>query len=150
MESFNLDKSINHTIVTASILLRRQIYAIFKENDVEITPEQWVVLYYLWLKDGLSLGEIAKKTQKDNANITRIVNRLEKQGLIYKKIKNKDKRFYFIFLTEKSMKIKPKVFASIYSSTEICSKGLSKEEQNTFLNILNKIIENMNEYMNGG
>ncbi len=150
MNEFNLEKSINHTIVQASILLRRQIFSLFKKNNIEITPEQWIVLYYLWEQDGLSLGELAKKTKKDNANITRIINRMENQGLLNKSIKDNDKRFFYLFLTEEAYRIKPSVYKSILSSTDICSKGLSVKEQETFLLLLNKIISNMNTYKENG
>jgi len=148
MENFNLENSINHTIVHASILLRRQLFSLFKKNRIDITPEQWVILYFLWQNDGLSLGEIAQKTQKDNANTTRIVNRMEVQGLIYRIIKSDDKRFFYLYLTEKAKKIKPIVFDSILKSTEICSNDLSEEEQKTFLYLLNKIINTMESYRN--
>ena len=145
MESFNLEKSINHTIVYASILLRRQLFSLFRKNHIEITPEQWVVLYYLWLQDGLSLGELAKKTKKDNANITRIINRMEKQSLLRKSNKSNDKRFFYIYLTKEANSIKPSVFESILKSTAISTKGLTEKEQETFLTLLNKIIANMSD-----
>jgi len=146
MENFKLENSINHTIVHASILLRRQLFSLFKINQIDITPEQWVILYNLWQTDGLSLGEIAQKTQKDNANTTRIVNRMEIQGLVRRIIKDNDKRFFYLFLTEKAKAIKSDVYKSIIKSTEICSSGLTEEERQTFLIILNKIIDNMETY----
>jgi len=146
MEEFNLENSINHTIVHASILLRRQLFSLFKKYHVDITPEQWVILYYLWQNDGLSLGEIAQKTQKDNANTTRIVNRMETQGLVRRITKDEDKRFFYLYLTEKANAIKSNVYNSILKSTDICSNGLTDEEQKTFLKLLNKIIDNMETY----
>ena len=146
METFNLENSINHTIVYASILLRRQLYSLFKKNEVDITPEQWVVLYYLWQKDGLSLGEVAQKTKKDNANTTRIVDRMEAQGLVKRTNKADDKRFFYLYLTEKANNMKPLVYKSILNSTEICSNGLSIDEQKTILMLLNKIIHNMEAF----
>jgi len=146
MEEFKLENSINHTIVQASILLRRQLFALFKKNSIDITPEQWVVLYFLWQNDGSSLGEISQKTQKDNANTTRIVNRMEAQGLVKRVIKEDDKRFFYLYLTEYAKRIKLGVYNSILKSTEICSTGLNEEEQRTFLCLLNKIINNMESY----
>ena len=146
METFNLENSINHTIVYASILLRRQLYSLFKKNEVDITPEQWVVLYYLWQNDGLSLGEVAQKTQKDNANTTRIVDRMEAQGLVKRTNKADDKRFFYLYLTEKANNMKPLVYKSILISTEICANGLSIDEQKTILMLLNKIILNMEAF----
>jgi DNA-binding MarR family transcriptional regulator len=146
MEDFKIENSINHTIVYASILLRRQLFSLFKKYQIDITPEQWVILYFLWQNDGISLGEISQKTQKDNANTTRIVNRMETQGLVKRIIKDDDKRFFYLFLTEKANELKSNVYKSILKSTDICSTGLTDEEQQTFLKLLNKIIDNMENY----
>lgn len=143
MVAFNLEKSINHSIAYASVLLRRQLFALFRKNKIEITPEQWIVLYYLWEKDGLSLGEIAEKAKKDNANITRIVSRMESQGLLRKSVQKNDKRIFHLHLTDKANQFKPNVMKSILESTKICANGLSAAEQETFLRLIKKIIANM-------
>ncbi len=146
MKEFDLDKSINHTIIFASTLLKRQLFALFKKNDLEVTPEQWVVLYYLWNQDGLSIGEIAQKTNKDTANITRIINRMLSQGLIQKLSSENDKRFNYVYLTAEANNIKASVYDSIFKSTDIFSKGLSVEEKETLLFLLNKVILNMSDF----
>lgn len=146
MSAFDLDKSINHTIAYAATLMKRQLFSLFKKNNLEITPDQWVVLYYLWQQDGLNFGELAEKTKKDNANITRIINRLEKQNLVKKVNRKDDKRFYNVYLTDNANNTKDKVYGSILTSTDICSNSLSIEEQTILLKLLNKLIANMKNH----
>ena len=80
MTDFNLENIINHKISMLSILMKRQVLKIIAENKLDITPEQWVVLFYLWQENGLSVGEIASRSKKDFANVTRIVEKLIKMG----------------------------------------------------------------------
>ena len=146
MFDFDLDSSLNHSIAHTATLLRRQLFFLFKENGVDITPDQWVILYYLWKQDGLSLGELANKTFKDNANITRMVNRMEQQNLVRKENDEKDRRYYSVYLTQHAKNIKDKVYESILKSTSIASTGLTDEEQKTFLRLLKSIIDNLNDF----
>ena len=71
---------------------------------------------------------------------------MEKQGLVNRIIKNDDKRFFYLYLTEKANSIKPDVYKSILKSTEICASGLTDQEQKIFLSLLNRIIDNMKSY----
>ena len=87
-----LEESVNHRIAALDGLLRRQVFRIIAENNLEITPDQWVVMYCLWQENELSVGEISKRTKKDFANITRIVDKLEKRGYVNKVKSKKDSR----------------------------------------------------------
>lgn len=146
MFEFDFDTSINHNVAHAASLLKRQLFFLFKENGVDITPDQWIILYYLWKQDGLSLGELANKSFKDNANITRIINRMETQNLVRKVNNEEDRRYYSIYLTDHANNIKDKVYKSILKSTSIASTGLTDEEQETFLRLLKLLINNLNNF----
>ena len=49
----DIDKMVNHKIAKLSGIIKRQIYQIISEEGLDITPEQWVILVYLWENDGL-------------------------------------------------------------------------------------------------
>ena len=66
-----LEHQINHQIATLAGLLKRQTYRIIAEERLEITPDQWVILHYLWEENGLSMGDLVIKSRKDFANVTR-------------------------------------------------------------------------------
>jgi len=145
--NFNLDHSVNHNIATLAVLLKRQVFRIISKNKLEITPDQWVVLYYLWQKDGSSMGDIASKSKKDFANVTRIVDKLVKQGYVCKRKSKTDSRISNIYLQDKAERIKQGIQDCWEESSAIALKGISEEEQQTLLKILGKIEVNILEHM---
>ena len=52
----DIDKMVNHKIAKLSGIIKRQIYQIISEEGLDITPEQWVILVYLWENDGQTIG----------------------------------------------------------------------------------------------
>lgn len=140
---FNLDKSVNHRIATLAVLLKRQVFRIIAENELEITPDQWVVMYYLWEKNGLSVGEIASKSKKDFANVTRIVDKLEKSGFVEKRKSKDDSRKTNIYILPKADNIKQKIHNCWSESSAIALKGISTSEQQFLLDIIQKMEDNI-------
>lgn len=87
---------VNHKIAKLSGIIKRQIYQIISEEGLDITPEQWVILVYLWENDGQTIGGLVTQSQKDFANVTRIVEKLSKNGYIIKrKIIKMDGVFFY-------------------------------------------------------
>ena len=54
IEQFNFDIQLIFAILNGKVsaAINRKLSRNFRLNDMEITPEQWTVLLYLWEKDG--------------------------------------------------------------------------------------------------
>ncbi len=139
----NLEESANHRVAMLGALLKRQIFRIIAKNKVEITPDQWVILYYLWQTDGLSIGELADKTNKDFANVTRIVNKLEQAGYVEKIKCSTDSRKLSVHVLPKADGIKDIVQQCWQESMDIALKGVSIEEQKKLIEIIDKMENNI-------
>ena len=147
---------VNHKIAKLSGIIKRQIYQIISEEGLDITPEQWVLLVNLWENDGpvsythLRAHEtvLVTQSQKDFANVTRIVEKLSKNGYIIKRKNHKDGRSVLLYCTDKVKTIMPHINKCQMLSLNISLKGISQEEQDTFLHILDKIEKNCINYLN--
>lgn len=140
---FYLEKSVNHQVANIAVLLKRQVYRIIAEHNLDITPEQWIVLYYLWRDDGLTIGEIAKRSKKDYGNISRIVDKLVKMGYVLKQKDAIDSRVSHIILQAKADEIKEATESCWIASTNIAMKGFKQEEQDTMLSLLKRMENNI-------
>jgi DNA-binding MarR family transcriptional regulator len=89
----------------ASTALARRLQKNFKQNGVEITIEQWSVLYHLWKQDGLSQQELCNATFRDKPSITRLVDNLEKLKLVRRVSSKEDRRMNLIYLTDTAKRI---------------------------------------------
>jgi DNA-binding MarR family transcriptional regulator len=89
----------------ASTAIARRLQKNMKQGGIEITVEQWSVLYHLWKSDGLSQQDLCNATFRDKPSITRLVDNLEKLKLVKRvEIKN-DRRINQVFLTEQGRKL---------------------------------------------
>lgn len=139
----NLDESINHRIAMLAVSLKRQAFRLITENQLDITPDQWVILYYLWEEDGLPVGLLAKKAKKDFANTTRIINKLVKLEYLEKRKDSIDSRIYNIHLLPKAETIRETINKCWEMSTQIAMKDINASEQLGLLNLLDRIEKNV-------
>jgi len=61
----------------ASTAIARRLQKNFKQANLDVTIEQWSVLYHLWKEDGQSQQQLCDATFRDKPSITRLVDNLE-------------------------------------------------------------------------
>src|SRR5271163_1171157 len=66
----------------ASTAIARRLQKKFNMAGLNLTIEQWSVLYHLWKEDGISQQEICNATFRDKPSITRLVDNLERLQLV--------------------------------------------------------------------
>lgn len=142
MESF-LDQSAGYLINMTALLLKREFNSAIKNNNIDVTPEQWAILNRLNEKSGLTQKEVAKLTFKDNANITRMVDKLEKKGLAIRYADSNDRRTWNISITKKGIEVRDLVEPIAIKILEKATKGLSEQEVQLHNQISKKIINNL-------
>ena len=98
MVTTDLDNSLDFMLARVVNKLRCQIGRQLKHMD--LTSEQWVVLARLREQDGLTQNELAKRILKDQANTTRILDKVERKGMVRRVDALNDRRTYLIYLTD--------------------------------------------------
>jgi DNA-binding MarR family transcriptional regulator len=89
----------------ASTAIARRLQKNFKQNGLDITIEQWSVLYHLWKQDGVNQQELCNATFRDKPSITRLVDNLEKLKLVKRVASKEDRRRNLIYLTDTARKL---------------------------------------------
>src|SRR6476659_8611004 len=84
----------------ASTAIARRLQKHFRQAGLEITIEQWSILYHLWLQDCMSQQELCNRTFRDKPSITRLIDNLEKQKLVKRLASKTDRRINLVCLTE--------------------------------------------------
>lgn len=102
-----------------------------------LTSAQFDVLNQISTYGPITQNELAKKVTVTEGGISRMLNRLEKQGFIERKQKWKIKE---ISLTEKGRNKLAEAFpAQLAFQTSLFDEVLSKEEQKTLLRLLSRV-----------
>jgi len=108
-----------------------------------LTPEQWMVLQFLSLKDGISQQELATITYKDRPGITRMLDNLEKTSLIARLADKSDKRSNLIHLTKAGLSVHQKAKSIVLKTMQDALVGISETEIKAGEIILKKIFKNL-------
>lgn len=117
----------------------------FKQQEFDVTVDQWLVLKNLSESETLSQSELALLVFKDHPTLTRIIDILCKKGFVTRLPHPQDRRSFQLILTEagkgKVEEMKPRV-------NEIRQKAwsnLNEGDFNEFKRILNTIYTNLEE-----
>lgn len=137
------NNSSSNLISVASRLLSGELQKQLADNNIDITIEQWTLLYYLWEKDGITQNELASIANKEKSTITRHLDALQKKGLIARESHPTDKRNKVLVLTEKGKHIKTASLGSAQFVTERAEQDIDVEDLKTFKNVLSQIIGNL-------
>ena len=89
----------------ASTAIARRLQKKFNNAGLNLTIEQWSVLYHLWKQEGMSQQELCNATFRDKPSITRLVDNLEKLDLVKRVASENDRRINRIYLTKQSLKL---------------------------------------------
>jgi DNA-binding MarR family transcriptional regulator len=89
----------------ASTAIARRLQRKFNTASLNLTIEQWSVLYHLWKQDGISQQELCNATFRDKPSITRLVDNLEKLSLVKRVASETDRRINLIYLTKIGQKL---------------------------------------------
>ena len=101
----SLDDIINYKIYRIARLMRYKFKLDMQIAGLDMTQEQYFILFQLWQKDGQYQTELADDLFGDNPNITRILDGMEKKGFITRRSDPKDRRKYKIFITQQGNEI---------------------------------------------
>ncbi len=149
MEKKDLLKSrIGMKLVRVGKMTRALAIQKFKCEKLEITPEQFTVLTAIIDHDGLYQRQISALTLKDRPNITRIVNILEKMELVTRTSDVNKRKIYKINITSKGKAIHEKIVPSVLELWQDSVRGVSDEDLQNCLTVLNKIKTNLEEKLN--
>ena len=112
-------------------------------NDINLTPEQYLVMDVLWDAETLSQQSIADIIQKDKNSVTKFIDSLEKKGLVYRAINKKDRRVNDIIVTEEGMKLKTRTTEVAINMMRNVLKDIKEEDLIAFDKVMNQIKGNI-------
>jgi DNA-binding MarR family transcriptional regulator len=75
------------------------------EREMGLSGAAWFLLSMLIDEDGMSQGEVSHRFEVDPSRITRLAQRLEKEGLLRRKRDPEDNRVVRLHATEKGLRL---------------------------------------------
>ncbi len=124
-------------------LIKQDILKRFRDNGIDLTPEQWTVISELADQKTIYQRELAAGTFKDAPTVSRIVELLVNRGYVSRKADKLDRRKFLVSLTVKGKAIYEKSAPILYDARTLGWKGLNDTDYKDLTRILSKISSNI-------
>mgnify|MGYP001180876821 FL=1 len=127
----------------ASIAIARRLQKKFNNAGLNITIEQWSVLYHLWKEDGRSQQQLCNATFRDKPSITRLVDNLEKLNLVKRVPSENDRRINLIYLTKQAQKLEEETMRIADETLNEALKSVSPDRIEICKEVLQIVYDNL-------
>src|SRR5437588_10593069 len=125
----------------ASTAIARRLQKKFNGSGVNLTIEQWSVLYHLWKQDGASQQELCSATFRDKPSITRLIDNLEKLHLVKRVPDEKDRRINKVFLTNNAIRIQDETMGLAEETLNEALAGVPVDQVNLCKEVWQKVYD---------
>lgn len=126
-------------------LVKQHYLRAFKEEGVNLSTEQWVILDRLHSKGDASQTELANGTFKDAPTVSRIIDKLAKKKLVERRRFPNDRRRYLIALTATGRQIHDRLMPHVQQLREQTWQGLTEDDFLRLQELLGRIRGNFEE-----
>ena len=127
----------------ASTAIARRLQKNFRENGVDITIEQWSILYHLWKEDGISQQQLCEASFRDKPSITRLVDNLEKIKLVKRVASTDDRRINMVYLTPEAKELQEKLMELANQTLNEALVGVTNGQIEIAKEVLQMVYENL-------
>lgn len=138
-----LSKEVTVELNLTHCRLKQFMATMLKRNNIDLTPEQFLLIDMLWNQGDLSQQQLADAMQKDKNSITKLIDAIERKGLVVRLQNPNDRRSNTIVLTEMGQNMKLEAKKVGISLLDKMLEGIAEEDIQHFLDTMRRITQNM-------
>jgi MarR family transcriptional regulator, organic hydroperoxide resistance regulator len=138
-----LERALPFLIHSLYQRLRSATYKAFLGHGLELTPEQWIVLVQLWQKDGQSQSALSELTLRDAPTMSRILDTMEKTGVVERVVDAQDARSRLVRLTRRGRALEDKLVPLARELVTDLEQGISEADLETTHRTLSRMLGNI-------
>ena len=147
MKDFNIDDSLGFIVAKTNYYMKTYFSKSIKDNDLNITTEQWAILNAVYHNPGTSQTDLARACLKDKTNVTRILDLLVKKGLVVRNADIYDRRIYSITLTELGERVLEQLINISDNANKAFISDLSRDEYLELVRTLKSIASSIEKLL---
>jgi DNA-binding MarR family transcriptional regulator len=139
LDSYHPTTSVGYLLKAALRALQDRVQLRFAKEG--LTFQQWIVLMHIREGLALTVATLCRETRHDSGAMTRLIDQLEKRGLIERRRSSKDRRVVELLLTKEGNKtieaLKPLVVDTLNEALD----GFTRQEVRDFEIYLRRIAQ---------
>lgn len=113
----------------------------------EITLEQWVVLSTLAERENINQKTLSEKSKKDPTSLLRILDILERKGLVERRADQTDRRASSLFITAKGRNLGKEVAPYIEEQFKEITANITEHDIKIYEQVLITLDSNLSELL---
>lgn len=114
-------------------------------KELGLNNNQWFIIDQLYYHEGKNQVELSSICHRDPSALLKTFDVMEKKGLVIRKNDEKDRRIRRVYLTEKAKKLREKILPVAEKDREKALDGFTVEEIDAFIDMCERIIQNINK-----
>lgn len=140
----SLEKNATRYVSKLSNKLRRKMDQFFSKK--EFSGSQGRTLHFLLAQtEDVFQKDIEEEYSLRPSTATELLKQMEKSGLIVREPVSYDNRLKKIVLTDKALQYKQQVVDDLTRLEQSLIKGIPKEDLRMFINVIEKMMDNLSE-----
>lgn len=110
-----------------------------------LSPAQGRILMALYEQDDIPVRKLSEMTSLDKSTLSLSLTRMEQFGLVERSGDEKDRRVVRVKLTRSGRSHRQACHVAMRELIDILYRGVTNEEREVFLRVLNQLLENVSE-----
>ncbi len=139
----NGPENIGFMIQDVARLMRREYNR--RVQVTGMTQAQWRAIMVLWRNPGISQARLADILEMQPISVARLLDRMQGQSLVERQPDPTDRRAVRLYLSDKAEPLRQRLCAYGAETRAHVLEGISAKEQETLMNILDRMRANMAE-----
>lgn len=119
--------------------IRRAWAAAAEDAGLDLTPEEFLVMEMLSVRDGLNQSELTLVAVRDRTTVTRLVDGLVRKGLVRREHGSEDRRVVRTYTTAKGRRVHQQAMQMVLRLRKQAYEGLSLADVEHAMNVLHQL-----------
>lgn len=140
---YDVDCSLGFLTITSNRLMNAWFKKRLGQAGIDITAEQWGVLVQLWNKGSIAQDELAYIVCVDKSSLSRVLEVMERRGLVRRERDPADARRKTLYATDKANALRDLCLKVAVSALDEMLNGISREDLAACITVLTKVKKNI-------
>ena len=132
----SLENAIAYRVTRAARVLRLHLTRFLEERGIELSPEQYFLLFRLSAAPGQGPRELSDPLLSDYPNTTRLIESLVRRGLVERRAAAGDRRRQELYLTDAGRELADRLVPAVLEERTALYAGFAPAELDAFWKVL--------------
>ncbi|MCD7948203.1 MAG: MarR family winged helix-turn-helix transcriptional regulator [Oscillospiraceae bacterium] len=129
--------------LTSAIYRNMQISLANRLSDLHIKSGQYEFFYVISMEEGITQKQLSEHLRIGKSTTAKAVNALVRDGYVEKQKNGRDAREDHLYLTALGRSVAPAVAEIFQENLSVAARGLSPEEHEQLLRLMNQVLQNI-------